>query len=42
VLYGYTPTHKTFALDAATGMQLWIFDSGLAGSGANRGLMSGR
>ena len=39
VLYGYTPTHKTFALDAATGKQLWIFDSGVAGVGANRGLM---
>ena len=39
VLYGYTPTHKTFALDAATGNQLWIFDSGVAGVGANRGLM---
>ncbi|HLA70069.1 MAG TPA: pyrroloquinoline quinone-dependent dehydrogenase [Steroidobacteraceae bacterium] len=39
VLYGYTPTHKTFALDAATGTQLWIFDSGVAGVGANRGLM---
>jgi quinoprotein glucose dehydrogenase len=39
VLYGFTPTHKTFALDAATGQQLWMFDSGLAGVGANRGLM---
>jgi quinoprotein glucose dehydrogenase len=39
VLYGYTPTHKAFALDAATGKQLWIFDSGLVGTGANRGLM---
>jgi len=38
-LYGYTPSHKTFALDAATGKQLWLFDSGLAGVGANRGLM---
>ncbi len=39
VLYGYTPTHKTFALDAASGAPLWIFDSGLTGTGANRGLM---
>jgi quinoprotein glucose dehydrogenase len=39
VLYGYTPTHKAFALDAATGKQLWLFDSGIAGVGANRGLM---
>ena len=38
-LYGYTPSHKTFALDAATGQQLWSFDSGIAGVGANRGLM---
>jgi quinoprotein glucose dehydrogenase len=39
VLYGYTPAHKAFALDAATGKQLWVFDSGIAGVGANRGLM---
>lgn len=39
VLYGYTPSHKAFALDAATGKQLWIFDSGMGGVGANRGLM---
>lgn len=39
VLYGYTPSHKAFALDAATGKQLWMFDSGLPGVGANRGLM---
>ena len=38
-LYGYTPSHKTFALDAATGKQLWMFDSGIVGVGANRGLM---
>src|SRR5262245_28305955 len=38
-LFGYTPTHKTFAVDAVTGKQLWIFDSGIAGTGANRGLM---
>ena len=39
VLYGYTPAHKAFALDAATGKQIWIFDSGIAGVGANRALM---
>ncbi len=38
-LYGYTPSHKTFALDAASGKQLWTFDSGIVGVGANRGLM---
>ncbi len=38
-LIGYTPSHKAFALDAATGKQLWVFDSGIAGTGANRGLM---
>jgi quinoprotein glucose dehydrogenase len=38
-LYGYTPSHKTFAVDAATGKPLWTFDSGIAGVGANRGLM---
>ena len=39
VLYGYTPTHKTFALRADTGEHLWTFDSGIKGQGANRGLM---
>ena len=39
VLYGYTPTHKTFAIDAETGRRLWTFDSGIVGSGPNRGLM---
>ena len=38
-LFGYTPSHKAFALDAVTGKQLWMFDSGIAGVGANRGLM---
>jgi quinoprotein glucose dehydrogenase len=38
-LFGYTPSHKTFALDAVTGKRLWVFDSGIAGVGANRGLM---
>lgn len=39
VLYAYTPTHKTIALDAATGALVWQFDSGIEGTGANRGLM---
>ena len=39
VLYGYTPTHKTIALDAVAGNLLWSFDSKIAGTGANRGLM---
>src|SRR5215831_19306479 len=39
VLYGYTPTHKAFALDAATGTALWTFDPGIKGSGPNRGVM---
>ncbi|HEX5213835.1 MAG TPA: PQQ-binding-like beta-propeller repeat protein [Vicinamibacterales bacterium] len=39
VLYGYTPTHKAFAVRAATGERLWTFDSGVAGSGPNRGVM---
>jgi quinoprotein glucose dehydrogenase len=39
VLYGVTPSHKAFALNAATGAHLWTFDSGIRGSGANRGVM---
>jgi len=39
VLFGFTPTHKTFAVNAATGQELWVFDSGLRGQGPNRGLM---
>lgn len=38
VLYGVTPLHRIIALDAATGKQLWKFDSGLRGRGPNRGL----
>jgi quinoprotein glucose dehydrogenase len=37
VLYGYTPTQKIFALDAATGRRLWLFDSGVPGGQPNRG-----
>jgi glucose dehydrogenase len=39
VLYGYTATHKLFAIDAATGARKWEFDSGIRGSGPNRGVM---
>jgi quinoprotein glucose dehydrogenase len=39
VLYAVTPTHKTFALRAATGEHLWTFDSGIRGGGPNRGVM---
>src|SRR4029077_6078464 len=38
VLYGITPTQKTFALDAATGKLLWKFDSGINGTQPDRGL----
>lgn len=38
VLYGLTPSHKVFALDAATGKLLWKFDSGVRGTQPNRGL----
>ncbi|MBS1850109.1 MAG: PQQ-binding-like beta-propeller repeat protein [Acidobacteria bacterium] len=38
VLYGVTPTQKVFALDAATGKELWKFDSGIAGTQPARGL----
>ncbi len=39
MLYALTPTHKVVALDAATGMRRWTFDSGIAGRGPNRGVM---
>jgi quinoprotein glucose dehydrogenase len=39
VLYGVTPTHKTIALDAATGRLLWTFDSGIRGRGPNRSVV---
>jgi glucose dehydrogenase len=38
ILYGLTPTQKVFALDAATGKLLWIFDSGIKGTQPDRGL----
>ena len=39
VLFGYTPSQKMFAVNAATGAHLWTFDSGLKSTGPNRGLM---
>ncbi len=39
VLYGLTPKYRLFALDAATGKELWRFDSGVGGRGPNRGLV---
>ena len=38
VLYGISPTQKIFALDAATGKELWKFDSGIKGMQPDRGL----
>ena len=38
VLYGYTPTQRVFAVNAATGKEIWKFDSGTAGRGNNRGV----
>ena len=38
VLYGLTPSHKVFALDAATGEVKWRFDPDVKGRGANRGV----
>lgn len=38
VLYARTPRHNVVALDAATGKEIWRFESGIAGRGANRGL----
>jgi quinoprotein glucose dehydrogenase len=37
-LYAYTPEFKVIALDGATGTQRWKFDSGIRGSGPQRGL----
>jgi quinoprotein glucose dehydrogenase len=38
VLYTTTPKHRVVALDAATGALRWRFDSGIEGSGPNRGV----
>ena len=37
-LYGYTPSQKVIAVDAATGKLLWTFDSGIPGTQPARGL----
>jgi len=37
-LYGITPTQKIFAVDAATGKELWKFDSGIKAMQPDRGL----
>ena len=36
-LYGYTPTQKVIALDAASGQLQWKFDSGISGTQPARG-----
>src|SRR5271166_3289021 len=38
VLFGITPTQKVFALDAASGVLLWKFASGIHGTQPDRGL----
>lgn len=38
ILLGVSAKHKAFALDAATGKELWKFDSGVTGRGPNRGV----
>jgi glucose dehydrogenase len=37
-LYAFTPTQKVIALNAATGKLLWKFDSGINGTGPDRGI----
>src|SRR5712664_4624973 len=37
-LYAVTPSQKVFALDAATGKELWKFDSGIPGTQPIRGI----
>lgn len=39
IVYAYTPSHKTVAIDGATGALKWTFDSGIKGNGPNRGFM---
>lgn len=38
VFYALTPSHKAFALNAATGERLWLFDPKIKSQGANRGV----
>ncbi|MET0556447.1 MAG: pyrroloquinoline quinone-dependent dehydrogenase [Vicinamibacteria bacterium] len=37
-MYVVTPKHRVVALDAATGLPRWTFDSGLGSQGPNRGV----
>ena len=37
ILYGFTPTQKVIALDAASGKKIWTFDSGTLGLQPTRG-----
>ena len=37
-LFGFTPTQKVFALDAASGKKLWVFDTGTHSAQPTRGL----
>ena len=38
VLYAFTPSQKVIAVNAATGELLWKFESGIKGTGPDRGL----
>jgi quinoprotein glucose dehydrogenase len=38
ILFGITPTQKIFALNAATGDRIWVFDPGIKGTQPDRGL----
>jgi glucose dehydrogenase len=38
ILYGYTPSQKVIAVDAASGKLIWTFDSGVMGTQPGRGL----
>jgi quinoprotein glucose dehydrogenase len=38
LLFATTPKHRVVALDAATGVGRWTFDSGIEGRGPNRGV----
>jgi glucose dehydrogenase len=38
ILYAFTPSQKVIALDATTGKLLWKFNSGIKGTGPDRGI----
>lgn len=38
LLFAFTPTQQVIALDAATGKLIWKFDSGIKGTGPDRGV----